>query len=226
MKNLQDQKQLKNSSVVANSLMNRERVFKGGNSYEKELSFGIEDFLANCIESRKSAKWLDICCGRGNALIEAAEIFKGKNLEIVGIDLVGMFDENPENNLSLKLIESSFEDFEILDKFDLITCVHGLHYIGDKLAFIQKSVSNLKPNGIFLANLDPDNFKFQNGESAGRKIIKNLRSRGLEYDSKKHLLKCVGNKDLDFEFEFEYLGADDNAGANYTKQAVVNSIYV
>jgi spore germination protein YaaH len=37
------------------------------------------------------------------------------------------------------------------------------------------------------------------------------------------LLACRGKKEMNFDFE--YLGADDRADANYTKQAVVDSFY-
>lgn len=218
MKKLKNQNQLNNSSIVANSLMNRGRKCFGSNSYEKELSFPILDFL----KSNSQTAWLDICCGQGNALIEAAAVFKKQNftLKIIGVDLAGMFQDVPPKLDFLRLIETSFENYKTDTNFDLITCVHGLHYIGDKLAFLQKAVAMLKTDGVFLANLDLANFKFAGGKS---KVAKTLRNCGFEYDSKKHLLICKGKKKL--KFNFEYLGADDSAGANYTKQAVVDSYY-
>ena len=68
-----------------------------------------------------------------------------------------------------------------------------------------------------------NNFKFENGKSAGQIIVKDLRGKGFEFNSKKHLLTFSGKKKI--EFDFEYLGADDSAGANYTGQAVVDSYY-
>ena len=218
MKNLLDEFSLKNSSIVANSLMNRGRNCFGKNSYEKELSFPILDFL----KFRSQTAWLDICCGQGNALIEAAAFFKKQDFKpnIIGVDLAGMFQDVPPESNFLQLIETTFENYKTDTNFDLITCVHGLHYIGDKLAFLQKAVAMLKTDGVFLANLAFANFKFTDGKS---KITKILRKNGFEYDSKKHLLICKGKKKL--QFDFKYLGADDGAGANYTKQAVVDSYY-
>jgi hypothetical protein len=47
-------------------------------------------------------RWLDLRCGRGRALIEAAWRFarRGKEgrLEILGVDLVGMFDPIPRRS--------------------------------------------------------------------------------------------------------------------------------
>lgn len=227
MKNLLDQTALENSPVVANSLMNRERVLRGGNSYEKELSFGICDFLQARCEIESKVVWLDLCCGRGNALIEAAEFFSAKNLrakiEITGIDLAGLFAPAAVEFDFLKLIESSFENWRAPGDFDLITCVHGLHYVGDKLGFIRKAVAALKPDGVFLVNFDPSNLKFEGETPAGTAILKNLRQQGFDYAPKKHLLICRGKKDI--KLNCKYIGADDRAGANYTQQKVVNSYY-
>ena len=227
MNKLLNNSALEKSSIVANSLMNRERKCLGGNSYEKELSFDIPKFLKKRIESESQVKWLDLCCGQGKALIEAANIFAEQNLnshlQIIGIDLVGMFAPKPFNLDFLKLIKSSVENFIPEYDFDLITCVHGLHYIGDKLHFLQKSVSWLKNDAIFLANLDLSNLNFSDNESSRKFIGEDLRKYGFEYNSKKHLVMCEGKKDMDFNFN--YLGADDTAGANYTGQAVVNSYY-
>src|SRR5262249_16006362 len=116
--------------------------------------------------------------------------------------------------------------------FDLITCVHGLHYVGDKLGLIQNTASWLKVDGVFLANLDPDNLKIPNGANAGNKITRDLRRIGLKYHARKHLIVCEGRKPLvvwegrkDFRVNYRYLGADDAAGPNYTGQAAVNSHY-
>lgn len=225
MKKLLGNSLLEKSSTVANSTMNRQRKCFGGNSYQKELSFDIHDFLKNRLQSNEQINWLDICCGEGNALIEAATNFEEQksNLQIIGIDLAGMFRSFSTEIKSLRLIETSFEKFNSKTEFDLITCVHGLHYIGDKIAFLQKTVSMLKDDGFFLANLDLNNFKFENGKSAGQIIVKSLRKKGFDFNSKKHLLTFSGK--MNIGFEFDYLGADDSAGANYTGQAVVDSYY-
>ena len=223
MSNLKDDLKLHQSSIVANSLMNRERVLSGSNSYEKELSFGILDFLKQRLAKHKKVNWLDICCGSGKALIETAQSFNNQNVEIIGVDLAGIFDKVSPSLNCINLIETSFEKFQTENEFDLITCIHGLHYIGDKLKFIQKAISKLKSNGIFLANLDLANFKSKDEKTLGREIVKSLRTKGLEYNPRKHLLTCKGKKE--FDLDFKYLGANDEAGANYTKQAVVDSYY-
>jgi SAM-dependent methyltransferase len=134
-----------------------------------------------------------------------------------------MFDIYPAKLDFLHLIESSVETLSFDGDFDLITCVHGLHYIGNKLAVIQKAAARLKTNGIFLANLDSANFKYADGTPAGKMIASEFRKSAIEYQSHRRLIICQGKKEINFRFE--YLGADDKAGANYTKQPAVDSYY-
>jgi SAM-dependent methyltransferase len=227
MKKLLDSDALELSGVVANSAMNRERVCVGKNSYARELFFDPLDFLESRIESRGQASWLDLCCGRGRALIEAAERLapysSNSNLKLSGVDLVAMFDSYSPALSFLGLQEASVSSWRPDRLFDLITCVHGLHYVGDKLGLIRNAVSWIREDGVFLANLDRDNLKFSNGVNAGNRIIRDLRKIGVEYHARKRLIVCEGRKD--FTLNYLYLGADDAAGPNYTGQAAVNSHY-
>ena len=227
MKKLLDCNAIELSGVVANSAMNRERVCIGKNSYARELSFDPIAFLKSRLETQRQAAWLDLCCGRGRALIEAAEAlapysFKS-NLKLLGIDLVAMFDSYSPTLSFIRMQESSVSSWRPDCLFDLITCVHGLHYIGDKLGLMQNAASWLKEDGVFLANLDPDNLKFPNGANIGGRIIRDLRKIGFEYRARKHLIVCEGRKV--FTLTYQYLGADDAAGPNYTGQTAVNSHY-
>jgi len=227
MKKLLSIQRLETSSTVANSLMNRERNCIGGNSYTKELFFNPIDYLKERLQTKEQVAWLDLCCGSGRALIEAARIFAGENLgtkiKIVGVDLVSMFDLCPSEFSFLQLLESSVVDYQPTTSFDLITCVHGLHYVGDKLQLIQNASGWLKDDGLFLSHLDLNNLNFENGQAAGKLIVRELRKNGFEYDAKKHLLKREGRKV--FNLNYKFIGADDKAGANYTRQAAVDSYY-
>jgi SAM-dependent methyltransferase len=227
MKKLLNNDALELSGVVANSAMNRERVCVGKNSYARELSFDPLDFLKSRIETRGQASWLDLCCGQGRALIEAAEALapysSDSNLKLLGVDIVAMFDSYSPALSFIRLQEASVSSWRPDCLFDLVTCVHGLHYIGDKLGLIQNAVSCLKEHGVFLANLDPGNLKFPNDAKGGSKIIRDLRKIGFEYRAEKHLIVCKCRKD--FTLNYRYLGADDAAGPNYTGQAAVNSHY-
>jgi SAM-dependent methyltransferase len=227
MKQFLNSDALELSGIVANSAMNRERLCVGKNSYARELSFDPLDFLKSRIETQGQAAWLDLCCGRGRALIEAAgrlaTYSSNSSLKLFGVDLVEMFDSYSPALSFIRLQESSVSSWRPDCSFDLITCVHGLHYVGDKIGLIQNAVSWLKDDGVFLANLDPDNLKFPNGASVGNKIIRELMRIGVEYRARKHLIVCEGRKD--FTLNYRYLGADDAAGPNYTGQAAVNSHY-
>jgi 2-polyprenyl-3-methyl-5-hydroxy-6-metoxy-1,4-benzoquinol methylase len=246
-KHLLNSRDLEKSSVVANSLMNRERKAIGSNSYQHELGFNPIEYIVNilnekvrtaCLTSKElqvykakahnqqtSFSWLDICCGSGKALIESTEILTSKGfsdrVKLIGIDLVDFFQPYDQNLTSLQLLATSVNDYNPNQQFDLITCIHGLHYIGDKLSIIKKAISWLEPTGLFVANIDLDNLRFEDGTVAGRSILATLRKQGVVY--KNHLLKHKGNKLL--RLPYEYLGASDKAGPNYTGQASVNSYY-
>jgi hypothetical protein len=106
--------------------------------------------------------------------------------------------------------------------FDLITCVHGLHYVGDKLGAIARAASWLAEDGLFAANLDLANLRPSDGRG-GRRFASVLRDRGLEYDRRRRRISCRGRKAM--SLPFRYLGADDTAGPNYTGQPAVDSYY-
>ena len=89
---------LEADDVVANSTMNRERGLTGANSYAKELAF---DPLGAVLERRGVAApdsevtWVDVCCGTGRALADAALELDRRGLSgvrLVGLDLVDRFD--------------------------------------------------------------------------------------------------------------------------------------
>jgi SAM-dependent methyltransferase len=227
MKSLLKTVVLEKSSVVANSAMNRERGITGGNSYTKELSFNLLTFLTSRLAIEPQVTWLDLCCGTGKALIEAAQFFHQENLsdriKITGVDLVSFFAKPSPNLDHLQLLEASISDWRPKVEFDLITCVHGLHYIGDKLNFLQQAASWLKVDGIFLANLDSENLRLAETTRGSRMLLKALRAEGFLYNPKKHLISCQGKRMV--HLNFDYLGADDRAGPNYTGQPVVNSYY-
>ena len=107
--------------------------------------------------------------------------------------------------------------------FDLITCVHGLHYIGDKLRLVADAAGWLTDDGWLVASLDLSSIKLGLGQSANRAVGSEFRRQGLPYDSRKKRVTCEGRKSV--TMPFRYLGADDQAGPNYTGQPAVNSYY-
>jgi SAM-dependent methyltransferase len=218
---------LERSAVVANCHMNRERRLVGSNGYPRELRFNPLDFLKAKLASHGRATWLDLCCGTGRALIEAAEQLQAEGLaggvEIVGVDLVGLFYRPAAPLAGLRLVEASLGRWRPEHAFDLVTCVHGLHYLGDKLGLITRAAGWLPPDGLFAANLDLGNLKFADSQAAGRDVAACLRRAGLDYDRRHRLVVCRGRRAV--SLPYRYLGADDQAGPNYTGQRAVDSYY-
>jgi SAM-dependent methyltransferase len=211
---LLDDESLTRSSVVANSTMNRERGLSGANSYTKDLGFAPLAWL----EGRYPARWLDLCCGSGRALIEAASLCVGQGIEIVGMDLVGLFADGGESFPHLRLIESSVAECALEGPFELITCVHGLHYLGDKLGTLAQYAALLSETGRLVGHLDLANTQ----GLERRRLLALLRKYGWRYDARRHLIEgTVQSQPL----PLRYLGALDHDAPNFTGQPGVNSFY-
>jgi SAM-dependent methyltransferase len=203
---------LEQSSVVANRAMNRERGLSGRDGYSRVLGVDVPGLLSG------SARWLDLCCGSGKALFEAAAMLP--SVEITGVDLVDFFAGPAPASVSLHV--GSIATWEPVGAFDLITCVHGLHYVGDKLAVLSRVASWLRDDGLFVANFDAASV-FASGVPAGRRLTGALRQAGFVYDSRNRRIQRRGHGAV--ELPFQYLGADDHAGPNYTGQPAVHSHY-
>lgn len=220
---LQDDHALEQSPIVANCRMNRERNLLGTNGYDRELRFNPVELLSRNGMDRDTVGWLDLCCGSGKALIEAAELALSSELNIVGVDLVGMFRPHRHPQSRLRLVQSSLHDWSPQQQFDLITCVHGLHYLGDKIGLVTRAMGWLKEDGLLVANLDLHNICLEGKASSSRILNRLFRKQGIEYSARNKLIRRQGR--LVCEFPLRYLGADDQAGPNYTGQEAVNSHY-
>ncbi|MEU5878261.1 class I SAM-dependent methyltransferase [Spirillospora sp. NPDC047279] len=200
---LLDDDALERSSVVANSAMNRDRALAG---YDRELGLDIV--------AAAPARWLDLCCGSGRALLEAAPLLP--RTRIVGVDLVDHF-VTAARPPHLSLVTASLTTWTPDAPFDLITCVHGLHYIGDKLALLTRAASWLTETGTFAASFHAG------GVKAPGRFGTVLREQGFEYDTRRRRVSLAGRRDV--AFPYRYLGADDRSGPNYTGQPAVTSHY-
>lgn len=186
------------SAVVANCTMNRERQLAGVNSYTRELGFNPVDVLtARLADSDRAGRthaqavaWLDVCCGTGRALIQAAEqldrVGLARHAVLVGVDLVDAFDAlAPGSDVGMELVCSPVDTWTATRRFDLITCVHGLHYVGDKLAVLTRAARWLTDTGRLVA--DPDlsslsSIRLADRRAAGRRLTARLRAAGFTYD--------------------------------------------
>jgi SAM-dependent methyltransferase len=226
---LLDDDALAGSAVVANSAMNRERGLDGVNSYERELGFNpveVITALARVTGAPDTVAWLDLCCGSGRALVEAARRIDAQGVAgrvlVEGVDLVDAFVPAPDVPW-LRLTAAPVLGWAPQRRYDLITSVHGLHYVGDKLGLLTRAASWLTGGGRFVADLDLAEVRLADGTPAGRRLATDLRDAGFSYDGRR---RRIGRDDRgDVELPYDYLGADDSAGPNYTGQEAVHSYY-
>lgn len=217
------------SPIVANNCMNRERQASGINSYAQEIGFSPETWLKQQLEKQSQVSWLDVCCGQGNALLQVAQSLEKAQLQdsayFHGIDLVSFFTPLPPNITCIHFEINSIVNWQPARQYDFITCIHGLHYVGDKLLAIKKMAKALAPQGCLIAHLDLQSI-FVNNQAAAAKVKEWLNRAGIIYDDQKKLIQLkqplVGLP----EFPGKYLGADDQAGKNYTGQEAVNAHYI
>ncbi|WP_243718754.1 class I SAM-dependent methyltransferase [Actinomadura sp. 7K534] len=226
MTRLLDEDALVRSSVVANCMMNRERSLSGSNGYGRELGMDVMAELSTRAGAATPVRWLDVCCGSGRAPAEAAGLLADRGLsgqvEITGLDLVDHFvsDSRPP---ALRLVSGSVNQWVPDGRFDLITCVHGLHYVGDKLGALSRIASWLTGDGLFVGNFDARSVRGADATPTGRRLIAQLRAQGFAYDSARRRVSRRGSAQA--RFPYRYLGADDQAGPNYTGQPAVDSFY-
>jgi hypothetical protein len=98
-----------------------------------------------------------------------------------------------------------------------------VHYVGDKLGVLRRIASWLADDGLFVANFDARSVRRADGAPAGRRLTARLRSQGFSYDSARRRISRRGCTQT--RFPYRYLGADDQAGPNYTGQPAVDSFY-
>lgn len=223
---LLNEKELIWSTTVVNNRMNRGRQAFGVNSYEKEIGINIADYIIQHLRPNKTFRWLDACCGEGNALLQVAAYLKENNLQenvsLIGVDLIDFFNEGAEVYDFVRFETQSLVDWTPEGSYDLITCIHGLHYIGDKLCVIKNLINALSEEGMFFASLDIKNIEIAGIEE--KNLVKQLfQPQNITLNKKKNLLLAKGGQKI--QLSPTYLGAKDNIGPNYTGQPAVLSIY-
>lgn len=196
--------------------------------YTRELGFNPLDRLTTSAGTADTvAGWLDLCCGTGRALAQAADQLRqagrAEQVALVGVDLVDTFQPTAAPDTRLRLICADLTTWTPDRRFDLITCVHGLHYLGDKLAVLGRAAGWLTDNGHLVADLDLASIRLPDGQPAGRSLGTALRQAGFGYDARRHRITCTGHRTV--ALPYTYVGADDHAGPNYTNQPAVNAYY-
>jgi SAM-dependent methyltransferase len=227
--------------------MNRERGLHGVNSYTRELGFDALAWLMSCAEAHGQAAWLDVCCGEGRALSAAAQALREShsplNIHLAGVDLVapGSYGARAPGSLptpsignkgpakpsavQLEFIEADIDSYMPSGAFDLITCVHGLHYLADKLGFLERAYGWLTAGGILVGHLDPANVRSDTmPRSFWPTASRHARHQGAEVGLKSHRLRIERNACV-LDFGAEHVGAGPSETANYTGIAVIDSWY-
>lgn len=214
--------QLLASDIVANATMNRERGLSGVNSYERELRFDIAVWLETRVRERGRAVWLDACCGAGLALQQAAAEWAGTdwglNVELIGVDLID-FPPPPINGV--RFVAADVAKFQPAAPVDLITCVHGMHYLGDKLGFLQNAYAALAPGGLLLGHLDAANLRLP---LSWARLMRQMSAQGIALNIKSHLLR-MERMPQPLDFGLIYRGATVSERPNYTGITVIDSWY-
>jgi SAM-dependent methyltransferase len=221
---LVDEAELDEMAVVANNAMNRERRLRGRDSYTQELRLDPMTWLqSRAVNGNASVSWLDLCCGTGRALRDASVLERAPSrgdLTITGVDLIPV---ELGHHGEITFVTTTLRTWQPSRCYDLITCVHGLHYVGDKLGLLSRIATWLTNDGRFVANFDPNSVRTPDNEAAGPAVLKSLRSNGFIYDSRHRVISRHGRAIVRLPFRF--LGANPLAGANYTGQPAVNAHY-
>jgi SAM-dependent methyltransferase len=206
--------------------MNRNRGLSGVNSYAVELGFDILLWLMDRARLHGNAFWCDACCGEGEALSDARSVLDkseiGKNIAFVGVDLIGgVIDFRSPN-----IVIGDVATYDPGRPVDLITCVHGLHYIGDKVGLLEHFYSILAPGGMIACNIDFANVLV--GGTPVKSWNALARSTGMKRMNatfRKHVLILHKSGVLPIRFGLKYCGAEISAEPNYTGITVINSWY-
>jgi trans-aconitate methyltransferase len=112
-------------------------------------------------------------------------------IKLKGIDLVDTFLVVDKHITCVEFESESLIDWKPDQTYDLITCVHGLHYLGDKLKVIEASIKALNQYGLFVANLDLTNIVIQ-GTNTSSYLKNSFKRYGVAYNSRLKVLKQLG----------------------------------
>ncbi|BDI28411.1 methyltransferase [Capsulimonas corticalis] len=218
--------QLLASDIVANRTMNRGRVLSGVNSYERELGFSPLERLRERRRAHGTAVWVDACCGEGRALLHAAALLRelelSDTISLIGVDLINTFPSHDFPNLTF--VETDVTRYQPPSGADLITCIHGLHYLGDKLGFLENSYSALAEDGVFAGQLDPANVRSREEKWTWSAMLRRAKRGGADVTLRKNLLQMRGTG-ASLSFGLRYEGAKPSETPNYTGITVIDSWY-
>lgn len=203
--------------MVADNTMNRGRGLSGVSSHAREPGRDPLDALAG----RTAPTWLDLCSGEGMALREAAAVLPADAV-LTCVDLVGPMFPAPLPP-AVELVTASVSAWAPERTHRLITCVHGLHCVGDPLGLPARGATWLTADGLLPAHFDPGLIRRADGSPAGPAAPAALRAAGFRYSRSRSLLVLEGARRP--VLPFRHLGADPDAGPGCTGQPAVAAHY-
>jgi hypothetical protein len=89
---------------------------------------------------------------------------------------------------------------------------------------LTRAPSWLTDDGLLVADLDLTSVRLPDGRPAGRALAAALRRAGFRYDAQRRRITREGWREVG-GLPYDYLGADDKAGPNYTSQPAVHWYY-
>ncbi|MDX3234981.1 hypothetical protein PV392_04645 [Streptomyces sp. ME03-5709C] len=123
----------------------------------------------------------------------------------------------------MELVTASVTAREPSAPYDLITRVHGLHHVGDRLGVSTRAADRLRPGGLLVAHLGPAAIRWAGGGPAGRFALAALRAEGFDYSARHHRLTLAGPRTVRLPLRF--VGAGPDAGPNDTGRPGVAARY-
>lgn len=136
------------------------------------------EWLAEQARNRSANRILEIGCGLGEAAYSVAVT---TGVEVVGIDLSPAFIEEAQRrfsapNLSYKVVDIWSDEFDKLERFDIVMGNGILHHLRPKLVDVLARLRSLARPGAGLAFIEPNLLHpacwFLFGTALGRKIGK------------------------------------------------------
>lgn len=159
----------------------------------------------------EKVKLADVGCGQGAFLKHLLKVYKSKNPELSGIDII----EN--SHPGIKFESGDFLEMNFEEGYNIITSFMVIEHVIDPHLFINKMVQSLTPNGVIVVNT------INNGSLIYR-VARFLDSLGMStahdrlYDH--HHLQHYTNQSLKKLLEMEGLEVVKVKNHNYKLKAV------
>jgi hypothetical protein len=146
----------------------------------------------------------------------------GDCITTLGVDLIGQIAQVPNEYVVVGDVSTFNPGYAV----DIITCVHGLHYVADKLAILCHFYSLLAPEGQIVANLDLMNIIVDDQPIAKWTAFTKLIAEPKPTATfKNHVLTLTKGSECSLTFGLRFVGASISTEPNYSGITVVNSCY-